>query len=517
LGQYPARWRSFIAAVSLPSLRSGTIGLIALVCASLLGSEVWQLWRVYEGNIQQTEVANANIARSMATQADAAITTADTIVATLVEQVEAEGTGPEARTRLYALMTSLAAALPAIHEMGIMDSRGTAIVKSLVKDPSGLNYAEREYFRYHATHPERGPFIGARIKSKIDGTYAITATRRFNHPDGSFAGVIVTSVSMVYFQQLFDQMQAKSGGIIALIADDDTILVRSPPLPGGIEGAGGKSGLNQKMRGSLHAGNLTYVSGFDGVRRLGAYQHLDRYPLATLVAQSEWDVQRSWRAELRSHAVILACVMIVVVVLGGHVVRANRMLTSQAMHDGLTGLANRRCFDATLDHEFRRVARSGQAISIIMIDLDQFKDYNDCYGHLAGDECLRVIARAIQGCLRRAGEFAARYGGEEIAVVLPGVDEQRACVLAETMRSAIHDLALPHSRSARGIVTLSAGVATASPGQDDDGWRALIGDADAALYAAKQRGRNTVAACSASVMPHSSVGSTARSPERQAA
>jgi diguanylate cyclase (GGDEF)-like protein len=516
LGQYLARWRGWIATVSLPSLRTGTIGLIALVCASLLGSEVWQLWRVHEGNIQQAEVANANTARSMAAQADATMRTADTIVATLVERVEAEGIGPEARKRLYALMTSLAAALPAIHEMGIMDSHGSAIVKSLVADPHGLNYAEREYFRYHATHPDRGPFIGARIKSKIDGTYAITVTRRFNNPDGSFGGVVVTSVSMTYFQQLFDQMQAKSGGIIALIADDDTILVRSPPLADGAEGAGGKSGLNQKMRGSLHSGNLTYVSALDGVRRLGAYHHLDRYPLATLVGQSEWDVQQSWRAELRSHAIILACVMIVVVVLGGHVVRANRMLTSQAMHDGLTGLANRRCFDATLDHEFRRVARSGQPISIIMIDLDQFKDYNDCYGHLAGDECLRVIARAIMGCLRRAGEFAARYGGEEIAVVLPGVDERRACTLAETMRSAVQELALPHSHSARGIVTLSAGVATVSPGLDDDGWQALIGDADAALYSAKQRGRNTVEARSASLMTLGLASGT-RSPERQAA
>ena len=234
MGQYLVKWRSRIAAVALPSLRTGTLGLIALVCASLLGSEAWQLWRVHEGNIQQTEVANANTARSMAAQADATIRTADTIVATLVERVEAEGTGPEARKRLYPLMTSLAAALPAIHEMGIMDSHGTAIVKSLVADPHGLNYAEREYFRYHAANPDPGPFIGARIKSKIDGTYAITVTRRFNNPDGSFGGVVVTSVSMTYFQQLFDQMQAKSGGIIALIADDDTILMHSPPLVGGI-------------------------------------------------------------------------------------------------------------------------------------------------------------------------------------------------------------------------------------------------------------------------------------------
>lgn len=512
--QFLAKCRGFVGAVPLPSLRTGTIGLIALVCLSLLGSEVWQLWRVYEGNIQQAEVANSSTARSMAAQADAAITTADTIVASLVERVEAEGTGPEAVARFYRLITSLAAALPAIHEMGIMDSSGNAIVKSLVPHPAGLNYAEREYFRFHATHPDRGPYIGARIKSKIDGTYAITVTRRFNHPDGSFAGVIVTSVSLSYFQRLFDQMQAKSGGVIALLADDNTVLVRSPALPGGTEAGVARGGLHQQMQANPLSGSVTYVSVFDGVRRQGVYQHLEQFPLAALVSQSAWDVQRSWRAELRSHAVILACVMIVVIVLGGHVVKANRMLTAQAMQDGLTGLANRRYFDETLDREFRRVVRSGLPISTIMIDLDHFKDYNDCYGHLAGDECLRVVARAIQGCLRRAEDFAARYGGEEIAVVLPGLDRWRASALAETMRSAVQKLGLPHSCNTQGIVTFSAGVATRLPGQDDGGWQALVGDADSALYAAKQSGRDAVEtyapiASGAAIIGHS--------PERQAA
>ena len=303
--QLVARCGRFFCIVPLPSLRNGTIGLIAVVCVSLLGSEVWQLWRVYQDNIQQTEVANANTARSMAAQADAAIKTADTIVASLVERVEAEGTGPDARIRFYRLITSLAAALPAIHEMGIMDSNGDAIIKSLVPNPAGLNYAEREYFRYHATHADRGAYIGARIKSKIDGTYAITVTRRFNNPDGSFAGVVVASVSMAYFQHLFDQMQAKSGGVIALIADDDTLLARSPPLAGEIQRPSLQGALGVQFRGHPRSGNATYLSALDGVRRLGAYQHLDQYPLATLVAQSEWDVQSSWRAELRSHAIIL--------------------------------------------------------------------------------------------------------------------------------------------------------------------------------------------------------------------
>ena len=190
-------------------------------------------------------MVTSTTAQSLAAASGDTLKTADTIVASLVERVEAEGIGPEARSRFYRLMTSLAAALPAIHEMGIMDSRGDAVVKSLVPTPVGMNYAEREYFQFHAAHPDHVAFIGARIKSKVDGTYNITVTRRFNHPDGAFAGVVVASVSMKFFQQLFDQVQARSGGIIALLADDDTILARSPAVPGEVGAVAGGSGLRQ--------------------------------------------------------------------------------------------------------------------------------------------------------------------------------------------------------------------------------------------------------------------------------
>jgi hypothetical protein len=188
------------------------LGLIVCGCATLIGMEVWQSWRMYQTNIVQTDIVSSSTARSMAEQAETTLQTANTVVSSLVDQVEAEGAGPEALARLSRLMSSLAVALPAVHEMGIVDSQGNAIAKSLTRDMHGLNYAERAYFQYHATHSDRGPFIGARIKSKIDGNYSITVTRRINHPDGSFAGLAVTSVSLKFFQELFDRLQAKSGG-----------------------------------------------------------------------------------------------------------------------------------------------------------------------------------------------------------------------------------------------------------------------------------------------------------------
>jgi diguanylate cyclase (GGDEF)-like protein len=394
-------------------------------------------------------------------------------------------------------MSSLAAAIPAIHEMGITDTQGNAIVKSLVPNPVGLNYADREYFRFHATHPDRVPFIGAPIKSKVDGSYNITVTRRVNRPDGSFNGVVVASIAMKYFQQLFDQIQAKSGGVIALLADDGAILARSPAFTGEMPTFFGRGELGPQMEGKPLADSLAYVSPLDDVRRYGSYRRLDQYPLRTLVSQSEWDLQRSWRAELRWHAIILVGVMIVVLALSAEALKADRVLKIQAMQDELTGLANRRFFKNEIEKEFRRAARAGQSVAVIMIDIDHFKAYNDCYGHPAGDECLRAVASTIRGCLRREGEIAARYGGEEIAIILPGSDAGRAYALAARMRLAVRGLGLQHAGSVHGIVTFSAGAASCLPRRNIPGWRALVRDADRALYEAKANGRDSVRAAPA--------------------
>jgi diguanylate cyclase (GGDEF)-like protein len=484
-----------------PSVRSRTLGVLICVCAVLIGTEIWQLWRVYNDNLRQNDVITWNTAQSLAGQAETTLRTADTIVASLVERVEAEGTGPEAKSRLYHLMTSLAAALPAIHEMGIMDSHGDAVVKSLIANPAGLNYSEREYYRYHRTHPDRESYIGERITSKIDGAQSITVTRRYNNPDGSFGGVVVTSVSLAFFQHLFGQIQAKSGGIISLLADDGAILAHSPDLPKGSDQVVGE--LKQKLRDDPAGGSVAYTSGLDGVKRRGSYQHLSHFPLTTLVSQSDWDIQAPWRAELEWHGIILCCVIVVVIGLGGRAITATNMLAEQAMQDSLTGLANRRCFDERIERDMQRVARSGQPVSVIMIDIDHFKDFNDCFGHPAGDECLRRVARTIQGSLRRQGEFAARYGGEEIAVLLPGCDGPRAAALAETMLHAVRGMAVRQAGHLDDVVTFSAGVATYVPGRDPEDAQALVEMADTALYAAKAAGRNRVSTAWSASAAHS--------------
>jgi diguanylate cyclase (GGDEF)-like protein len=172
--------------------------------------------------------------------------------------------------------------------------------------------------------------------------------------------------------------------------------------------------------------------------------------------------------------------------------RSNRALHELAMQDSLTGLPNRRHFDLALTQEFKRAARDGVELSLIMIDLDHFKGFNDIYGHLAGDECLRKVSEAIAGVPQRPADLVARYGGEELVVLLPNTGAEGAETVARLLRNAVCDLRIPHKVNPGGVVTVSCGVASFVPKLDPHVPVMLIERADKALYQAKMAGRNRV-------------------------
>ncbi|NRR32303.1 diguanylate cyclase [Oxalobacteraceae bacterium] len=170
--------------------------------------------------------------------------------------------------------------------------------------------------------------------------------------------------------------------------------------------------------------------------------------------------------------------------------RAQVALEQLATRDGLTGLANRRCFDDTLAAEWQRAARQGQALSLLMVDVDNFKQYNDTYGHLGGDDCLQRIASAVASEMR-SNDLVARYGGEEFAVILPNQSLKGAAIVAERIRCRVEQLHLPNRGSAQNVVTVSIGAATALAAPEALPCQ-LIAAADAALYRAKHMGRNRI-------------------------
>lgn len=174
----------------------------------------------------------------------------------------------------------------------------------------------------------------------------------------------------------------------------------------------------------------------------------------------------------------------------GRVLEAsNHQLALQSATDSLTGLANRRSFDEIFNIEWQRASRGGTSLSLLMVDIDHFKKYNDHYGHLAGDECLRRVARVLSLCVRRAGEVVARYGGEEFVILLPAADLVHACEVAQQCLNLMWQENIRHAASPNANrVTLSIGIACSQPDETLD-LNAMLNASDAAMYRAKTAGR----------------------------
>jgi diguanylate cyclase (GGDEF)-like protein len=170
--------------------------------------------------------------------------------------------------------------------------------------------------------------------------------------------------------------------------------------------------------------------------------------------------------------------------------QANLELEKLVNLDGLTQIANRRCFDDRLRFEWERLSREQQPLSLLLLDVDYFKRYNDCYGHQIGDDCLKAIAQALEKTLYRPADLLARYGGEEFVVIVPNTDLNGAIIVAEQLRSAIANLEIPHHHSdISNMVTASVGITSLIPSPKQKS-STLIAQADVALYRAKQQGRN---------------------------
>ncbi|MCL4758368.1 MAG: diguanylate cyclase [Rhodocyclaceae bacterium] len=251
------------------------------------------------------------------------------------------------------------------------------------------------------------------------------------------------------------------------------------------------------------------VSGFDLCRRIKAQREHADLPILFVTAHSDVDSETT--------ALEAGAVDFIPKPLNAPIVRArvrthlalkqrSDQLRDLAAIDGLTGIPNRRRLDETLDRERRRACRTHADLSLLLIDVDYFKAYNDRYGHQAGDDCLRAIAQTLARCARRPGDAVARYGGEEFVIVVPGCRPEQALAFADKTRRAVQDLAIAHAGSEHGVVTVSIGVASfvfpctdgnwPDPCQREEACRLrvedLVGDADRALYAAKAAGRNRV-------------------------
>jgi diguanylate cyclase (GGDEF)-like protein len=489
------------------------VAFVILVCISLLAVVAWDSWNARTVALHKTEVVTSNMARALAQHAGDTIQVADTALVGLVERLEVDGTDAAALDRLHRLLRKRAAELPLLHGLIVYDAWGHMLTHAQKTFPTRYDVSDREYFIYHRDHPERGPHIGPPVRTRSSGEWVITVSRRINHADGSFAGVALASIKMAYFQNFYDSFDIGDGGAIFLALDDGALLVRRPFKETDI----GRSIVNgpvfHEYRSKGPVGTAMLRARADNMERIYSYRHLDNYPVIVAIALSKDEIFASWRSD--TFRIFISIILLggVLSLLGFRLIRQisireqleselrgakgtlealNRSLETLALHDSLTGLANRRQFEMALAKEFNRAMRDGSPLALVMLDVDYFKQYNDIYGHPVGDECLRKVGQAFKAAQNRPGDLIARYGGEEFAVLLPGTDLAGAMVVAEKIRVAIHGLQIAHTANPAGIVTISAGVDAYVPGKGGAAPIDLVEAADRALYAAKSGGRDQV-------------------------
>jgi diguanylate cyclase (GGDEF)-like protein/PAS domain S-box-containing protein len=450
-------------------------------------------------------------------------------------------------------------------------------------------------------------------------------SRRINHPDGSFAGVVLATVDSSYFSQFYSQFDIGANGTVSLLSANGIMMARSPDDGASVGRDFSAGPLFRDIDSRASSGVYYFRSPLDGLQRLGFYQRSTRYPFIILATKAQSDVLARWREEARVRMTLVLGLVVLIAVIGLYLVRQMQgrqqmvaaleskeanfrvlaegssdmvtrigldervyyaspssvrivgwrpdqlvgtpalagvnpedlprvletvvalkrgeveearisfrtrhrekseiwvettlritrkvsgeidgvvaisrdtteqknlegRLTTLATEDALTGLANRRRFDERLQEEWARAYRDGKPLSLLMIDVDHFKKFNDQYGHPAGDACLRSVAKMLAGEARRPGDLAVRYGGEEFVLLLPNTEAAGCELVGESIRTELRKLCVIHVLNPPSKrVTVSLGGATMWPNAQRSTESSLITAADQALYAAKDGGRD---------------------------
>lgn len=600
-------------------------GFVALICVTILGLSAWREWETRNAELRNAEIDVTNLAHSLIQHADDTFELADTILVGLVHRLELDGLGPDTITKLQSYLPTRKSS-DRIRGIFVYDDTGRWLATTEHVDFSGLNNSDREYFRQHRASPDKGTLIGRPVKSRSGGQWIITASRRIDRPDGSFAGVALLTIDVAYFSKFYQRFDFGPNGSASLLNNAGIMLARSGDESEAFVGRDlSNAPLFRDWKSRPAAAIYYFKSPIDGVQRLSYYQRSSNYPLMVLASKSQDDVLAPWRHAAATRMVFVLGLVLLIAVIGFYLVRQllhrqrmaqalvakeanfrllaeqssdmvtrigldNRLiyvspscvritgwsaeelldtsalagihpddverveqviaalkngeaeearfvyrqrhrdkgeiwaeaalhvtpasdtgeidgvvavmrditeqkdlqdkLASLAATDALTGLANRRAFDERLADEWARARRDGTQLSLLLIDVDHFKKFNDHYGHLAGDGCLRALGRILSAIARRPADLAARYGGEEFAVLLPNTGPDGCAEVGEAIRQALHDLAMVHAQNPPSrLVTASVGAATSVPSQASDS-STLVAAADRALYAAKDSGRD---------------------------
>jgi diguanylate cyclase (GGDEF)-like protein/PAS domain S-box-containing protein len=601
---------------------------VTLVCVAILALSGWREWASRNTALKNAEADMSNLARSLTQHAEDTLELADAVLIGLVDRLETDGTSSVAMARLQVFIDLRKATLDRIRGLFIYGEDGQWLLTTEKVELTRFSNSDRDYFQRHREFTDRKTLIGPPVRSRSGGQWILTLSRRFNHPDGSFAGVALMTIDATYFSNFYAKFEIGANGAIALLSADGVVLARSPD-DGTYVGRDMSAAPLFKNFGSWPSASIYYFkSPLDGMQRLSFYKRSDHYPLTVLATMAQDDVLTPWRRDVIERMAFVLALVGLIAVVGLYLVRqlcerqrmaaaltakeadfrllaeeSSDMVTrigwdgrilyvspssvsvvgwradqltgtlalagvngedlpqveqlvaalkcgetddgriiyrtrhrqkgeiwlESTMHatrkpetgevdgvvavsrdmttrkeledklavlatlDGLTGIANRRRFDERLKEEWARARRDNTPLSLLLIDVDHFKTFNDQYGHQAGDACLHSIAQALAEQARRPADLAARYGGEEFALILPDTDAVGCEQVSGSVRRAIRNRRIVHALNLpSALVTVSLGGATTQPGaiQAPTDSTSLIEAADQALYSAKDSGRD---------------------------
>ena len=343
-----------------PSLRVASAGFVILVCLSLIGIDSWRTYAAYIAAVADARKDTSNIARSVAHDAEQTFDAANLVLSGAVSRLETDGTGPVQLERLHQFLMTQIGAQTRFRGIFVYDENGKWLTTSLPDMPPGVNNSDRDYFQFHRGDPSHAIHIGIPVKSRSGGQWIITATRRFDHPDGSFAGVVLVSIDEDYLLKFYDTFDIGSEGAILLARGDGILLVRRPFAEANVGRSMLASNLFQNARPGVSAGNSESRSLVDGVARFNGYVRLENYPLVVGVAVSKQEVLALWRADAWSHFAT-ACGLAAVISLLGLWLNRQNTLRQTAEHAQVIAAAQYRLLAdhstdiiIRLDMNFRR-------------------------------------------------------------------------------------------------------------------------------------------------------------------
>lgn len=606
----------------LPGLPLWAGVFVTMVCIAILALSGWREWASRETALKNAEVDMANLARSLTQHAEDTVELADATLMGLANRLETNGTDEAALAGVRSFLDLRGPTLGRIRGLFIYDETGRWLATTEKISLTGLNNSDRAYFQHHRDVDDRRAYLGRPVQSRSGGQWIITVSRRFNHTDGSFAGVVLATIDVEYFAQYYTQFDIGPNGAVSLLDTNGILLARSIDYAAHVGRDLSATRLIRERIAGTPADAYYFKSPLDGLRRLSFYRVSQRFPLLVLATQAQEDVLARWRQGALARMAFVFGLTLLIGVIGIHLVRQlvtrQRMaaalaakeadfrllaeessdmvtrigfderilyaspssarvlgwpparlmgtpalaginpedlprveqtiaslkhgqvqearilyrnrhrerseiwiettlratrksdtgmidgvvalsrdmtehkdlqakLAALAASDGLTGLANRRCFDERLDQEWARARREGIPLSLLMIDIDHFKQFNDQYGHQAGDSCLRAVAGVLAAQILRPSDLVARYGGEEFALLLPSTDADGCEQVGMRIREALHEIQI---KDASWRVTASLGGATVWPNSGSADHTSLVEAADRALYAAKSGGRD---------------------------